>query len=84
MDLTRAISLFSPLQKSHIKDTSLYDNIWFQSDYVTEYTSVSGIDKFDETGFEDDGSASLAVSDHRPVWAAFYIDKEDDDGVDLP
>ena len=66
-------------QKSHIRDTSLYDNIFFQSFYVTEYTGNSGIDRFDETDFgNDDKAASLAVSDHRPVWGEFRIDNDDD------
>ena len=66
-------------QKSHIRDTSLYDNIFFQSFYVTEYTGNSGIDRFDETDFgNDDKAASLAVSDRRPVWGEFRIDNDDD------
>ena len=53
--------------KSHIRDTSLYDNILFQTNHVTEYTGENGIDRFDETDFDnDDKAASLAVSDHRP------------------
>ena len=37
---------------------------------------------FDETDFgNDDKAANLAVSDHRPVWAVFSIDR-DDDGSD--
>jgi hypothetical protein len=76
--------LFDSPQKSHIRDSSLYDNIFFQSDYVSEYTGVFGIDRFDETDFaNDDEAANLAVSDHRPVWAEFYIDR-DDDGVAMP
>ena len=76
--------LFQLPQKSHIKDTSLYDNIFFQTNYVTEYTGESGIDRFDEIHFgNDDAAASLAVSDHRPVWGIFRIDS-DDDGLDLP
>ena len=64
--------LFELPQKSHIRDSSLYDNIFFQTDFVTEYLGISGIDKFDETDFgNDDKAASLAVSDHRPVWAVF-------------
>ena len=62
--------LFQFPQKSHIKDSSLYDNIFFQKDSVKEYLNRSGIDKFDETDFgNNDKAASLAVSDHRPVWA---------------
>lgn len=73
------ISLFHLPQKSHIKDSSLYDNIWFQANFVTEYTGTSGIDLFDETDLgNDDKLANLAVSDHRPVWAEFRIDMDDD------
>lgn len=75
--------LFQLPKKSHIKDTSLYDNIFFQTNYVTEYTGESGIERFDETHFgNDDDVASLAVSDHRPVWGTFRIDT-DDDGLNL-
>ena len=67
--------LFDLPQKSHIRDSSLYDNIFFQKNYVTEYLGSSGIDRFDETDFgNDDKAANLAVSDHRPVWAVFRID----------
>ena len=80
MAIPSMICLFEFPQKSHIRDSSLYDNIFFQVDYVTEYLGSSGIDKFDETDFgNDDQAASLAVSDHRPVWAVFRID-----GVDAP
>ena len=72
--------LFRLPQKSHIRDSSLYDNIFFQTDAVTEYLGRSGIDKFDETDFgNNDTAASLAVSDHRPVWAVFSL-KGDDAG----
>ena len=71
--------LFQLPQKSHIKDTSLYDNIFFQTHHLTEYTGDSGIDRFDETDFgNDDTAASLAVSDHRPVWGTFHTAKDDD------
>ena len=75
MALPSMTHLFRLPQKSHIRDSSLYDNIFFQTDYVTEYAGRSGIDRFDETDFgNDDDAASLAVSDHRPVWAVFRID----------
>ena len=75
MALPSMTHLFRVPQKSHIGDSSLYDNIFFQTDYVTEYTGDSGIDKFDEMDFgNDDTAAKLAVSDHRPVWAVFRID----------
>ena len=65
--------------KSVIHDSNLYDNIWFQSNYVKEYTLDKNVVCFDETDFgNDDKAASLAVSDHRPVWALFRIDFDDD------
>ena len=75
MALPSMTHLFRLPEKSHIVDSSLYDNIFFQTDYVTEFLGSSGIDKFDETDFgNDDKAANLAVSDHRPVWAVFRID----------
>ena len=77
MSLPSMTHLFRLPQKSHIVDSSLYDNIFFQTDYVTEYLGRSGIDKFDETDFgNDDKAANLAVSDHRPVWAVFRINQK--------
>ena len=73
--------LFELPQKSHIRDSSLYDNIFFQTNYVTEYLNRSDIDRFDEMDFgNDDKAANLAVSDHRPVWAVFSMDRDDDGG----
>ena len=80
MALPSMTQLFQLPQKSHIRDSSLYDNIFFQTDYVTEYLGSSGIDRFDETDFRnDDSAANLAVSDHRPVWAVFSTTQDDDD-----
>jgi len=59
---------------------SLYDNFWFDSAYVGEYTGENGVDDFDVTVFDnDDKAASLAVSDHRPIWATFETNGVDDD-----
>ena len=38
MSIPGMTHLFQLPEKSHIKDTSLYDNIFFQASYVTEYT----------------------------------------------
>ena len=71
--------LFQLPQKSHIKDSSLYDNILFQQSALMEYTGTAGIDRFDETDFQNnDQAANIAVSDHRPVWAVFRTDTDDD------
>ena len=75
LSLPSMTHLFQSPQKSHIGDSSLYDNIFFQKVHVTEWVGKSGIDKFDETDFgNNDSAANLAVSDHRPVWAVFRID----------
>jgi endonuclease/exonuclease/phosphatase family metal-dependent hydrolase len=67
-----------------ISDASLYDNLWWESDFVTEWTGASGIDRFDEAVFSnDDDAASLAVSDHRPIWVTFSTGQPDDDGQDV-
>jgi endonuclease/exonuclease/phosphatase family metal-dependent hydrolase len=72
-------NLFNLPLKSIIFDTNLYDNIWFQADNLKEFTGYKGIDKFDEIQFaNNDKKASLAISDHRPVWAVFDTRKDDD------
>ena len=81
MAIPSMIGLFELPQKSHIRDSSLYDNIFFQKNHVKEYLNRSGIDRFDETDFgNNDKAANLAVSDHRPVWAVFSTTRDDDDG----
>ena len=75
-------NLFNLPQKTVIFDSNLYDNIWFQSDYVKEYNGKKDINKFDEMDFgktkKDKERASLAVSDHRPIWAEFATSVDDD------
>lgn len=72
--------LIEPPVKTTVTDTSLYDNFWFQKEYVREYLGESGVNKFDEIMFNnDDNKAKQAVSDHRPIWARFGISEEDDD-----
>ncbi|MCD4781796.1 MAG: endonuclease/exonuclease/phosphatase family protein [Candidatus Omnitrophica bacterium] len=71
--------LIRPPAKTTVTDTSLYDNIWFQRQYVKEYTGKSGIIKFDENMFSNnDQRAKIVVSDHRPVWAIFKTTLDDD------
>jgi endonuclease/exonuclease/phosphatase family metal-dependent hydrolase len=72
--------LIRPPAKTTITDTSLYDNFWFQEGHVREYSGRTGVVAFDETLFDnDDDQASLAVSDHRPIWAKFDTNAADDD-----
>lgn len=73
------INLFDLPLTSDIQDTSLYDNIFFQSGHTAEYTGECGINKFDETDWANkDRAASQAVSDRRPVWARFSMQIDDD------
>ena len=59
---------------------SLYDNIWMQRHYCGEFTGEWGVFPFDELLYgNDDKAASLAVSDHRPLWARFDTAGPDDD-----
>jgi hypothetical protein len=71
--------------RTTISETSLYDNLWWDAEFVTEWTGAAGVDRFDEAVFDnDDDAASLAVSDHRPIWATFETSLADDDGADVP
>lgn len=76
--------VFDGEAQTTIADNTL-DNIWIDQQQTLEWTGEIGIDRFDETVFGgDDDAASLAVSDHRPIWAMFNIDGPDDDGPGGP
>ena len=76
--------IFDGEAQTTIADNTL-DNIWIDQQQTLEWTGEIGIDRFDETVFGgDDKAASLAVSDHRPIWAVFNIDGPDDDGPGGP
>jgi endonuclease/exonuclease/phosphatase (EEP) superfamily protein YafD len=65
--------------RTTISEASLYDNLWWDAEFVTEWTGAAGIDRFDEAVFaNDDDAASLAVSDHRPIWTVFSTVSDDD------
>ena len=79
LDIPTMTMLFQLPEKSHIRDTSLYDNMMFQTKFVTEYKGQKLINRFDDYYFPDnDKAASLAVSDHRPISAIFSTIKDDD------
>jgi len=72
--------LIKPPQITHLSFNALYDNIWVQEKFVKEYKGASGIDMFDKWMFDGNIEKAIAdVSDHRPIWAAFNINGEDDD-----
>ncbi len=65
--------------RTTITEASLFDNVWIPTAAGTEYAGRFGIDRFDQRVFgNDDDAASLAVSDHRPVWAIFSTLEDDD------
>lgn len=64
---------------SNTRGTELYDNIFFHKDAVREYTGNSGIYKFEQDICDGDIPYADTISNHRPVWATFRIDLEDDD-----
>ena len=75
--------LILPPKKTNIADTRLYDNIFLQRCYLEEYNEKSDVYYFDEVVFGGNDDQAGGISDHRPVWAEFEIDLEDDDGAKL-
>ncbi len=70
----------SPDVPTHISATNTYDQIMLNPAYTTEYAGVHGVFKHDEQLFgNDDALASLAASDHRPVWVELQPGVADDD-----
>lgn len=73
--------------KSMVGDTHLYDNIWVHSSNTanSEWLGASGAICFDKvlnfgTGSEATKKAIKELSDHRPIWAIFASDVDDDEG----
>lgn len=71
--------------KSMVRDTHLYDNIWAHGSNTaaSEWLGASGVIRFDQVlDFGSGaGAAKRAVkefSDHRPTWALFAADVDDD------
>ena len=71
--------------RTNTRNNQLYDNIFFQKDNLHEYADNSGVFCFDEHLCKDVTNKELLfrlldhISDHRPVWADFKTDLEDDD-----
>ncbi len=71
--------LFKAPMKTTIGDKSLYDNIWIDPEHTSEFTGEKGVNRFDQALYGNDlKKASLEVSDHRPVWAVFSTQEDDD------
>jgi len=77
-------ALILPPQKTVVGDSSLYDNIWINTEHTakSEYKGRAGCIEFDKLLYEDSKSGRHAamgdVSDHRPVWAVFASNVDDD------
>jgi len=73
---------------SMVGDTHLYDNIWVHGKNTagSEWLGVAGVIKFDQVlhfggkkgSKEATKNAIKELSDHRPTWALFSSDKDDD------
>ncbi len=67
-------------EKTTISDSNLLDNLCFERRFVKEYSGNAGVNRFDETMFNnDDEKASRYVSDHRLIWSQYDIPDQDDD-----
>jgi len=71
--------------KSMVGDTHLYDNIWVSRSETasSEWLGASGVIRFDKVlnfgqGKEASKRAIKELSDHRPSWALFATDVDDD------
>lgn len=78
--ITTHDAVVAPTTKTMISDANSFDNIWIDSDSTGEYKKFLEVYSFDEILYNnDDDTASLEVSDHRPVAVIINIDKPDDD-----
>lgn len=58
-----------------VDSDNTYDHILLRPDETSEYAGLHGVDTFDLELFPGDpAGASLALSDHRPVWIAVSLD----------
>ncbi|MBF9018636.1 MULTISPECIES: lamin tail domain-containing protein [unclassified Oceanispirochaeta] len=78
-DISSHASLVPASTMTTITDTSSYDNFWIDTLDTIECDDSIFVYNFDD-GFIDDDTASLEVSDHRPISTVFDT-TIDDDGV---
>jgi len=65
---------------THVSSTSTYDQIFLSTEYTSEWTGDWRTIKFDEVYFgNDDKTAKLEASDHRPVSIRLRVPVVDDD-----
>lgn len=83
-DLTGIAWVLNPPSLTTVGKTgmsSLYDNIWFQTQFTPEFAGTGGSYEYMHDFFETDvfESARQFVSDHVPVYAVFRTNVGDDD-----
>ena len=66
-------------EPTNLGDSEILDNLVIQPDATREWSGISGVVRFDDGRFDSDEAAARSVSDHRPVWADFVVNGEDDD-----
>jgi DNA uptake protein ComE-like DNA-binding protein/endonuclease/exonuclease/phosphatase family metal-dependent hydrolase len=81
-------ALIQPPQKTVVGDSSLYDNIWISAEHTgkSEWKGSAGCIEFDKLMYEGPRGKHDAinqVSDHRPVWALFSTEIDDDAQINV-
>jgi endonuclease/exonuclease/phosphatase family metal-dependent hydrolase len=75
--LSRATGLSditAPSPATKVDSDNTYDHFLLDLDRTDEYTGVHGVDTFDDVLFPGNPvGASLAVSDHRPIWISVTV-----------
>ena len=79
-DEDRSTMIFLFNEENHrstmVNFKKLNDNIFFQTTHLSSEYLDCGVDKFDTRDLG--GVPAKDISDHRPVWAIFRIDRDDD------
>jgi endonuclease/exonuclease/phosphatase family metal-dependent hydrolase len=82
-DIANMICLLHPPTRTSLGEeglSQLYDNIWFETHHVSEYTDQVEVFDFVLEMFDGDyAEGKKVVSDHLPIWVEFRTDMEDDD-----
>lgn len=61
------------------RQSNTYDRIAATSAMQEDWTGECGVYRFDEAeAFSSLGIDAIAISDHYPIWASFYIEKDID------
>jgi hypothetical protein len=82
-DIAYVTHLLNPPTKTSLGNeglVNLYDNIWFETHHVAEFTGNADAFDFVLEMFDGDyAEGKKVVSDHLPVWVELRTDGQDDD-----